>query len=140
MTGLRLLTRAAPLAALAVAGFLLGSCGGGDSALTTGTGLTATRPARTETGPGGRPAKARGPAPPGRARGARGRRAAARAAAARAALGGALLAGPPVLGPCWGGARGGVWGPLDDLSRRSLLALDDVVAQGSLRHPRSTAR
>ena len=51
MTGLRLLTRAAPLAALAVAGFLLGSCGGGDSALTTGTGLTATRPARTETGP-----------------------------------------------------------------------------------------
>ena len=51
MTGLRLLTRAAPLAALAVAGFLLGSCGGGDNALTTGTGLTATRPARTETGP-----------------------------------------------------------------------------------------
>jgi hypothetical protein len=40
-----------PLAALAIAGFLLGSCGGGDSALTTGTGLTATRPARTETGP-----------------------------------------------------------------------------------------
>lgn len=51
MTGLRLLTRAAPLAALAVAGFLLGSCGGGEGALTTGTGLTATRPARTETGP-----------------------------------------------------------------------------------------
>ena len=36
---------------LGVAGFLLGSCGGGDSALTTGTGLTATRPARTATGP-----------------------------------------------------------------------------------------
>jgi hypothetical protein len=40
-----------PLAALAVAGFLLGSCGGGENSLTTGTGLTATRPARTETGP-----------------------------------------------------------------------------------------
>ena len=51
MTGLRLLARVAPLAALAVAGFLLGSCGGGEGALTTGTGLTATRPARTETGP-----------------------------------------------------------------------------------------
>ena len=48
---LRRLARVASLAALAVAGFLLGSCGGGDSALTTGTGLTATRPARTETGP-----------------------------------------------------------------------------------------
>ena len=48
---LRRLARVASLAALAVAGFLLGSCGGGDSALTTGTGLTATRPARTATGP-----------------------------------------------------------------------------------------
>jgi MYXO-CTERM domain-containing protein len=48
---LRRLARVASLAALAVAGFLLGSCGGGDSALTTGTGLTATRPARTESGP-----------------------------------------------------------------------------------------
>ena len=48
---LRLLARAAPLAALAVAGFLLGSCGGGEGALTTGTGLTGTRPARTATGP-----------------------------------------------------------------------------------------
>jgi hypothetical protein len=51
VTGLRLLARVAPLAALAVAGFLLGSCGGGEGALTTGTGLTATRPARTGTGP-----------------------------------------------------------------------------------------
>jgi hypothetical protein len=48
---LRRLARVASLTALAVAGFLLGSCGGGDSALTTGTGLTATRPARTATGP-----------------------------------------------------------------------------------------
>jgi hypothetical protein len=51
VTALRRLARVAPLAALGVAGFLLGSCGGGDSALTTGTGLTATRPARTATGP-----------------------------------------------------------------------------------------
>jgi hypothetical protein len=51
VTALPRLARVVPLAALAVAGFLLGSCGGGDSALTTGTGLTATRPARTETGP-----------------------------------------------------------------------------------------
>jgi hypothetical protein len=51
VTAVRRLARLVPLAALAVAGFLLGSCGGGDSALTTGTGLTATRPARTETGP-----------------------------------------------------------------------------------------
>jgi hypothetical protein len=48
---MRRLARLVPLAALAVAGFLLGSCGGGEGALTTGTGLTATRPARTETGP-----------------------------------------------------------------------------------------
>jgi hypothetical protein len=48
---LRRFARVASLAALAVAGFLLGSCGGGDGALTTGTGLTATRPARTTTGP-----------------------------------------------------------------------------------------
>jgi hypothetical protein len=48
---MRRLARVAPLAALAVAGFLLGSCGGGEGALTTGTGLTATRPARTGTGP-----------------------------------------------------------------------------------------
>ena len=48
---LRRFARVAPLAALAVAGFLLGSCGGGEGALTTGTGLTATRPARTATGP-----------------------------------------------------------------------------------------
>jgi hypothetical protein len=41
----------ASLGALGVAGFLLGSCGGGEGALTTGTGLTATRPARTATGP-----------------------------------------------------------------------------------------
>jgi MYXO-CTERM domain-containing protein len=51
VTALRRLARVAPLAALGVAGFLLGSCGGGDSALTTGTGLTATRPARTAIGP-----------------------------------------------------------------------------------------
>jgi hypothetical protein len=48
---LRLVARGAPLAALGVAGFLLGSCGGGESALTTATGLTATRPAQTATGP-----------------------------------------------------------------------------------------
>jgi hypothetical protein len=48
---LRRLARAAPLAALGVAGFLLGSCGGGEGALTTGTGPTAARPARTATGP-----------------------------------------------------------------------------------------
>jgi len=49
---LRQLARVVPLTALAVAGFLLGSCGGGEGgALTTGTGLTGTRPARTETGP-----------------------------------------------------------------------------------------
>ena len=48
---LRRFARVAPLAALAVAGFLLGSCGGGEGALTTGTDLTATRPARTATGP-----------------------------------------------------------------------------------------
>lgn len=48
----RRLARIVPLAALAVAGFLLGSCGGGEGgALTTGTGLTPTRPARTATGP-----------------------------------------------------------------------------------------
>jgi len=51
VTALRRLARVAPLAALGVAGFLLGSCGGGDSALTTGTALTATRPGRTATGP-----------------------------------------------------------------------------------------
>ena len=51
MTALQRIARVAPLAALGVAGFLLGSCGGGESALTTGTGLTATRPARTATGP-----------------------------------------------------------------------------------------
>ena len=51
MTAVRRLARAAPLAAVGVAGFLLGSCGGGESALTTATGLTATRPARTATGP-----------------------------------------------------------------------------------------
>ena len=51
MTGLRRLARAAPLAALGVAGFMLGSCGGDESALTTATGLTATRPVRTATGP-----------------------------------------------------------------------------------------
>ena len=48
---LRRLAPVASLAALAVAGFLLGSCGGGESALTTGTGLTGTRPARTGTAP-----------------------------------------------------------------------------------------
>ena len=48
---LRRFARVAPLAALAVAGFLLGSCGGGEGALTTGTDLTATRPERTTTGP-----------------------------------------------------------------------------------------
>ena len=51
MTGLRRLARAAPLVALGVAGFLLGSCGGGESVLTTATGVTATRPALTATGP-----------------------------------------------------------------------------------------
>ena len=51
MTGLRLLARAAPLAALAVAGFLLGSCGGGESALATASGLTGTRPAVTAAAP-----------------------------------------------------------------------------------------
>ena len=51
MTGLRRLARAAALTALGVVGLLLGSCGGGEGALTTGTGLTATRPARTATGP-----------------------------------------------------------------------------------------
>ena len=51
MTALQRIARVAPLAALGVAGFLLGSCGGGESALTTGTGLTAPRPARTATGP-----------------------------------------------------------------------------------------
>jgi hypothetical protein len=51
VTALRRLARVASLAALGVAGFLLGSCGGGEDALTTGTGLTATRPARTATGP-----------------------------------------------------------------------------------------
>ena len=51
MTPLRGLARAAPLAAIGVAGFLLGSCGGGESALTTATGLTATRPDVTATGP-----------------------------------------------------------------------------------------
>lgn len=40
------------LAVVAVTGFLLGACGGGDgSALTTRTGLTATRPAATATRP-----------------------------------------------------------------------------------------
>jgi hypothetical protein len=48
---LRRLAPVASLAGLAVAGFLLGSCGGGESALTTGTGLTGTRPARTGTAP-----------------------------------------------------------------------------------------
>ena len=48
---LRQPARVACLAALAVAGFLLGSCGGGEGALTTGTGVTATRPERTSTGP-----------------------------------------------------------------------------------------
>jgi hypothetical protein len=52
VTAVRLLARTTLLAALAVAGFLLGSCGGGEGgALTTGTGLTGTRPARTGTGP-----------------------------------------------------------------------------------------
>jgi hypothetical protein len=53
VTGLRRLARVAPLAALGIAGFLLGSCGGGESALTTATGVTATRPALTATGPVG---------------------------------------------------------------------------------------
>jgi hypothetical protein len=48
---LRRLARVASLAALGVAGFLFGSCGGGESALTTGAGLTGTRPARTGTAP-----------------------------------------------------------------------------------------
>jgi hypothetical protein len=51
MTALRRLARVAPLAAVGVAGFLLGSCGGGESALTTATGLTATRPDVTATRP-----------------------------------------------------------------------------------------
>jgi hypothetical protein len=50
MTALGRLARAASLAALAVAGLLLGSCGGDESARTTATGLT-TRPAVTATRP-----------------------------------------------------------------------------------------
>jgi hypothetical protein len=48
---LRGLVRAASLAALGVAGFLLGSCGGGESALPTATGFTATRPEVTASRP-----------------------------------------------------------------------------------------
>lgn len=51
MTTLRLVARGTPLAMLGVAGFLLGSCGGGETALTTATGVTATRPAQTVAGP-----------------------------------------------------------------------------------------
>jgi hypothetical protein len=47
VTALGRIGSVAPLAAVGVAGFLLGSCGGGESALTTATGLTATRPAVT---------------------------------------------------------------------------------------------
>lgn len=58
MTALGRLARAAPLAAVGAAGFLLGSCGGGESGLTTATrpAVTATRPAvptRTAETPAG---------------------------------------------------------------------------------------
>jgi MYXO-CTERM domain-containing protein len=49
VTALRLLARAAPLAAIGAAGFLLGSCGGGESGLATATGPAATRPDVTVT-------------------------------------------------------------------------------------------
>jgi hypothetical protein len=52
-----------PLAVLATAGFVLGSCGGGEGgALTTATGVTVTRPALTAT----RPATTEEPAAPTR--------------------------------------------------------------------------
>jgi hypothetical protein len=53
VTALRPLARVALLAAVGAAGFLLGSCGGGESGLTTATGPTATRPALTATRPAG---------------------------------------------------------------------------------------
>ena len=56
-------TGRAPLAAVAIAGFLLGSCGGGEGgALTTATGVTVSRPALTAT----RPATTEEPTPPTR--------------------------------------------------------------------------
>ena len=51
VTALRRVARAAPLAAVGAMGFLLGSCGGGESGLTTATGPAATRPAVTATRP-----------------------------------------------------------------------------------------
>jgi hypothetical protein len=179
---LRRLARVASLTALAVAGFLLGSCGGGDSALTTGTGLTATRPARTATGPvvtrttptvptrtnesptgpvttAPAPATTESvttdtepseppvtvttvetetsliPIPTTAATTAEpasstdstpwGWIALALALAAAAVLGLVLWRRQHTKAASWGRR-------LDDLSRRSLLALDDVVAQGSL--------
>lgn len=179
---LRRLARVASLAALAVAGFLLGSCGGGgDSALTTGTGLTATRPARTATGPvvptrttptrtnesptgpvttAPEPSTTESvtttitepseppvtittvetettllPVPATTAATAEPASAADSTPWGWIALALALAAAAVLALVLWRRHRTKVasWGSrLDDLSRRSLLALDDVVAQGSL--------
>lgn len=163
MTALGGLARVGPLAALGVAGFLLGSCGGGESALTTGTGLTATRPAATATRPAvptrttqtdTEPATTAEPSttteqrtvtavetrttlvpvPTTTATGEEasstsdtpwGWIALASALAGGAVIGLILWRRRRTKATAW--SRG-----LADLSRRSLLALDDVVAEGSL--------
>jgi hypothetical protein len=161
VTALRGLARVAPLAAVGVAGFLLGSCGGGDSALTTATGLTATRPAVTATRPAvptrttdtpTEPATTEETAteptrtvttvetrttivPPTTTTTAEQASSTSNTPWGWIAL--ALgVAGAAVMGVVlWRRRRTHVaaWSrSLADLSRRSLFALDDVVAEGSL--------
>jgi hypothetical protein len=160
VTALGRLARVAPLAAVGVAGFWLGSCGGEESALTTATGLTATRPAVTATRPAVPTRTTETPTEPATTEETAteptrtvttvetlttivpptATTTAEQESTSSTPWGWIALAlgvaGAAVMGVVlWRRRRTHVaaWSrSLVDLSRRSLLALDDVVAEGSL--------
>jgi hypothetical protein len=161
---LRRLSRFGPLFAVAaVAGYVLGACGGGDgSALTTRTDLTGTRPAVTGTRPTetvvttvtntettttevttsetttvSEPPPPSPPPPPPAATTTEPASDASESAAwalivLGLALAAALLIGGLVIARRRRGRAASWSSQLADLTRRSLVALDDVLREGSV--------